>query len=223
MEGSASSSLTRRHLLLTAAGIGLGACTSDDGPPAERGGPSPRFGEPSASSSSDAGNDVDVVEDGVGIGGLGTAVPIGALAEILERIDDGGGFAYYPEARAWITRYPAEHVERAREVYDRSIHEGLAVGLIALWQRCPHLGCRVPECRSSGFFECPCHVSRFSSVGEHRGGPAPRGMDLFPVRLVGPSVMIETGSPVLGLAPDVDITGQLPAGPFCVADASTSS
>ena len=33
--------------------------------------------------------------------------------------------------------------------------------LFALSQKCPHLGCHVPFCESSGRFECPCHGSVF--------------------------------------------------------------
>src|SRR3972149_9811267 len=51
--------------------------------------------------------------------------------------------------------------------------------VVALWQKCPHLGCRVPWCESSGQFECPCHGSAFNRAGEYRSGPSPRGMDRF--------------------------------------------
>jgi Rieske Fe-S protein len=47
---------------------------------------------------------------------------------------------------------------------------------IALSQKCPHLGCRVPFCDSSGQFECGCHGSVFNLAGDYVGGPAPRGM-----------------------------------------------
>ena len=42
-----------------------------------------------------------------------------------------------------------------------------------------HLGCRVPECVTSQWFECPCHGSQYNRVGEKKGGPAPRGLDRF--------------------------------------------
>jgi cytochrome b6-f complex iron-sulfur subunit len=62
--------------------------------------------------------------------------------------------------------------------------EGLPVvagGLMALWQRCVHLGCRVPECQSSPGFECPCHGSKYNYHGEYEDGPAPRNLDRFVV------------------------------------------
>ena len=43
--------------------------------------------------------------------------------------------------------------------------------LLALSQKCPHLGCRVPFCDSSGRFECPCHGSMFDLGGEWIEGP----------------------------------------------------
>ena len=34
-----------------------------------------------------------------------------------------------------------------------------------LYQRCVHLGCRVPFCASSKWFECPCHGSKYNFAG----------------------------------------------------------
>lgn len=55
--------------------------------------------------------------------------------------------------------------------------------IYALSQKCPHLGCRVPFCDSSGRFECPCHGSKYDLGGEWIEGPAPRGMDRYPLVL----------------------------------------
>ncbi|MCH8899152.1 MAG: Rieske 2Fe-2S domain-containing protein [Acidobacteria bacterium] len=65
--------------------------------------------------------------------------------------------------------------------------------IVALWQRCPHLGCRVPWCESSGEFQCPCHGSRFNRAGEVRSGPSPRGLDRFAVTVVDEVVEVDTG------------------------------
>ena len=51
--------------------------------------------------------------------------------------------------------------------------------LYAMSQKCPHLGCRVPFCESSGQFECPCHGSKYNIGGEWIEGPAPRGLDRY--------------------------------------------
>ena len=55
------------------------------------------------------------------------------------------------------------------------------VPLMALYQRCVHLGCRVPYCGSSQWFECPCHGSKYNKAGEYQLGPAPTGMQRFPI------------------------------------------
>ena len=70
--------------------------------------------------------------------------------------------------------------------------------LFALSQRCPHLGCRVPFCESSGRFECPCHGSVYDIAGEYVSGPAPRGMDRFPLTLEAGTVVADTSNLITG-------------------------
>ena len=65
--------------------------------------------------------------------------------------------------------------------------------VVALYQRCPHLGCRVAWCESAGEFECACHGSTFNRAGEVRSGPAPRGMDRFTVGFADNVVRVDTG------------------------------
>ena len=56
--------------------------------------------------------------------------------------------------------------------------------VLALYRKCPHLGCNVPQlCDRSLWFECLCHGSKYTILGEKRDGPAPRGMDRFAHRL----------------------------------------
>ena len=72
---------------------------------------------------------------------------------------------------------------------------------MALYQKCPHLGCRVPSCATSQWFECPCHGSQYNRVGEKKAGPAPRGMDRFPVTVgANGDVIVSTGTIVTGPA-----------------------
>ncbi|MEC8070140.1 MAG: Rieske 2Fe-2S domain-containing protein, partial [Actinomycetota bacterium] len=120
-------------------------------------------------------------------GGFGSAIRVGLVSDVLSEIRGANGFLYRAEGRMWITEYPNGAVEKARAAYSANeltgMESGLALGLdggvIALYQKCPHLGCRVPECVTSQWFECPCHGSQYNRVGEKRGGPAPRGMDRF--------------------------------------------
>lgn len=74
-------------------------------------------------------------------------------------------------------------------------------GLLALWQKCPHLGCTVPY-RSgfsfggrSGWFRCPCHGSTYTKEGGIRVfGPAPRPLDVFPIEVNDDgSIVVQTG------------------------------
>ena len=85
-----------------------------------------------------------------------------------------------------------------------------------LFQTCPHLGCRVPNCDSSQWFECPCHGSRYNRVGETRGGPAPRGMDRFPSTVSGGVLEVDTGIRIQGPPIGTNTTGQEPEGPSCL-------
>ena len=69
-------------------------------------------------------------------------------------------------------------------------------GLLALWQRCTHLGCAVPWVEAEDQFHCPCHGSLFDQVGVVKGGPAPRPMDLFAVTIKDGEVWVDTSKPL---------------------------
>lgn len=69
-------------------------------------------------------------------------------------------------------------------------------GLLALWQRCTHLGCAVPWVEEEGQFHCPCHGSLFNPVGEVIGGPAPRPLDIFPITIKSGEVWVDTSKPI---------------------------
>jgi cytochrome b6-f complex iron-sulfur subunit len=153
-------------------------------------------------------------------GGFGQQVTVGKFDDILETLRTGDGFFYASNARTWITEYPADAVPNAQAVYDPAIVAGMELGLVALYQKCPHLGCRVPSCPSSGWFECPCHGSQYNRVGEKKGGPAPRGMDRFPFTVAGNGdVTVDTGTIVTGPPIGTNTTGQEAEGPHCITSA----
>jgi cytochrome b6-f complex iron-sulfur subunit len=54
-------------------------------------------------------------------------------------------------------------------------------GLLALYWKCPHLGCTVPWIEAEDQFHCPCHSSLYNRHGVVVGGPAPRPMDLMAI------------------------------------------
>jgi cytochrome b6-f complex iron-sulfur subunit len=153
-------------------------------------------------------------------GGFGGQVTVGKKDEILDALRTGDGFFYASNARTWITEYPPDALPNARAVYEDNIYQGMEQGLVALYQKCPHLGCRVPSCPSSGWFECPCHGSQYNRVGEKKGGPAPRGMDRFPFTVAGNGdVTVDTGTIVTGPPIGTNTTGQEAEGPHCITSA----
>jgi cytochrome b6-f complex iron-sulfur subunit len=150
-------------------------------------------------------------------GGFGGKVPLGRYDDIVSGIRIGQGFFYAPEARAWITNYPPEAIPKAEGLYDESLLVGMRRGLIAQYQKCPHLGCRVPQCIPSQWFECGCHGSQYNQVGEKKGGPAPRGMDHFPLIFsAAGDVTVDTGLIIQGMPIGTNTTGQEAEGPHCV-------
>ena len=106
----------------------------------------------------------------------------------------------------------------ARRVYPAPLLAGMEPGLIALYQKCPHLGCRVPECKSSQWFECPCHGSQYNRVGEKKAGPAPRGMDHFAHRRSAATATSPStpATPITGVPIGTNTTGQEAEGPHCI-------
>jgi Rieske Fe-S protein len=74
----------------------------------------------------------------------------------------------------------------------REVASPTAAGILALWRKCPHLGCMIPmACETRSRFQCLCHQSTYNIIGEKlQLGPAPRGMDRFPVRIDAEGVVI---------------------------------
>ena len=151
-------------------------------------------------------------------GGFGSKIAAGRVSDILSNIRANDGFLYLAEARAWVTEYPESALAKAKAVYgsQSQVLSGMEAGVVALYQKCPHLGCRVPECKSSQWFECQCHGSQYNRVGEKKGGPAPRGMDRFAVSVTNGVLTIDTGSVFTGPPAGVNTTGQEAEGPHCV-------
>ena len=150
-------------------------------------------------------------------GGFGGKVNVGKRDEIISSIRSSGGFFYASEARAWITEYPSSALPKAEAAYQPAVLASLEQGLVASYQKCPHLGCRVPSCTSSQWFECPCHGSQYNRVGEKKAGPAPRGLDHFAFTVsAGGDVVIDTGIIYQGLPIGTHTTGQEAEGPHCI-------
>jgi cytochrome b6-f complex iron-sulfur subunit len=141
-------------------------------------------------------------------GGFGSVFRIGTLDDIKLKnanlpIDEGFP-AYVADARASIIL-----VDPAQQWFipgtDTS-GDGTALNVRALYQRCPHLGCKPNPCLKNFWLECPCHGSRYDRLGiKAEGaqyGPAPRSMDRFSATVDGDGVLtLDTGKITLGPLP----------------------
>ncbi len=145
-------------------------------------------------------------------GGFGTNVDAGELDEVQGLVFAADGSIlplFVPEARAYVVPAPA----KLSEQFDGRRVE--AAGLMALFQRCVHLGCRVPWCGPSQGFECPCHGSKYNSIGEYFAGPAPRNLDRFEVEVVSGRFIIKTGT-ILQTSRASALSSDYPRGPSCI-------
>jgi cytochrome b6-f complex iron-sulfur subunit len=146
-------------------------------------------------------------------GGFGSLINAGPLSDIKAQIQETAQPAYNGTGRFYLVPYdgsPSGDV-------DYSVEGVMAEGVMPLYQRCVHLGCRVPFCNSSKWFECPCHGSKYNVAGEYQLGPAPRGMDRFKITIDNGNVMVDTAGVVLGPPRGTDTIDEPPQGAFCVA------
>ena len=118
-------------------------------------------------------------------GGFGAPIAIGDLDTVKLQnsslpIEEGFP-AYYSEARAFVILYDPGQ-QRFLPGEDTS-GNGSALNVRALYQRCPHLGCKPNPCLKNFWFECPCHGSRYDRLGIKADGaaygPAPRDGSLL--------------------------------------------
>lgn len=128
-----------------------------------------------------------------GVSGFGGPVTIPA-----ERIPKPGAPPLKViDGRFWLVNLPPGE---GRLAGDATAAPG---GLLALWTRCPHLGCSVPwnadhvapkdDERRKGWFLCPCHGSTYSRAGVRIFGPAERSMDTMRIDIALDSITVQTG------------------------------
>jgi cytochrome b6-f complex iron-sulfur subunit len=148
-------------------------------------------------------------------GGFGSLIDAGSVSDIKNEIQSTRQPFYSGSGRFYIATYAGKGVDPSTGV-DYEAEGTVADGLIALYQRCVHLGCRVPFCEQSQWFECPCHGSKYNKAGEFTLGPAPRGLDRFPISVENDRVMVDTSTIVIGPTRGTDTIRQAPQGAFCV-------
>jgi cytochrome b6-f complex iron-sulfur subunit len=154
-------------------------------------------------------------------GGFGTPVNAGNLNDLKSKISVAGSIVpmFIPSAQSWITLFPLSELEGSSFeatpfVLAGGDDDGVAV--MAMWQKCPHLGCRVPTCIPSQGFECPCHGSKYNIHGEYELGPAPRNLDRFGVEVNDAGDLIIQTGVIVETSRAKNKTAEYPQGPFCV-------
>lgn len=106
-------------------------------------------------------------------GAFGTTISAGKVSDYKV-----GDIKYFVEGKFYLTR--------------------LEDGFIALYQKCPHLGCVVPwksdydYLGKTGWFRCPCHGSTYEKTGQIVFGPAPRPMDYMKITIKGDAISVNT-------------------------------
>ena len=139
-------------------------------------------------------------------GGFGGKVQVGTF-DMLKNQNAGLPFAegypvYFQEARAFIMLVDATRPEFVSG--EDLTGDGTGLNVRALYQRCPHLGCKPNPCIKTYWLECACHGSRYDRLGTKADGvgPAPRGMDRFSLTVDANGVLtLDTGKINLGNMP----------------------
>ncbi len=110
------------------------------------------------------------------VGAFGGAINAGAVGDLQV-----GDIKVVQEGKFYLSRVPE--------------------GVLALWWKCPHLGCTVPwkpddptmdSIAPKGRFNCPCHGSIYDRYGQIVAGPAPRPMDLMPIEIREGKIFVDT-------------------------------
>ena len=132
--------------------------------------------------------------------GMGIEHSLGTLDDINAAFPEwarGQPMEFRP-ARAFVVNVPAATAMAMGEPVE--VTEPAAAQILALWRKCPHLGCMIPQaCDSRSRFQCYCHQSTYNIIGEKLElGPAPRGMDRFPVRIDDGVVIVDTRELITG-------------------------
>jgi cytochrome b6-f complex iron-sulfur subunit len=149
-------------------------------------------------------------------GQFGSSIPVGAVNDIKQQIQQTNQPFYYGAGRVYIVPYEGTGKDEATGV-DYIADGAVVQGLMALYQRCVHLGCRVPFCTQSQWFECPCHGSKYNRAGEYELGPAPTGLQRFPITIDSAGQVVVNTSLILPGPPrGTDTINEPPQGPFCV-------
>jgi len=127
----------------------------------------------------------------LGLGGLAVAEYVWLTVEFLRPrsgpAEDAGVLVAGPVEQFdldSVTAFPAGRFYLTR------LADG---GFLAVSRECTHLGCTVPWMADEGRFVCPCHSSAYDIRGDVLSPPAPRALDIHPVRIENGIVKVDTG------------------------------
>ena len=138
-------------------------------------------------------------------GGFGSLVVLGTIDDVNAapavagtKIQDGTP-SYFQVARSYIQLLDTTRGFIAGESREGS---GTDINVRALYQRCPHLGCKPNFCTKNYWFECACHGSRYDRLGTKvdKLGPAPRSLDRFAAS-VSPEGVLTVNTAKINLGP----------------------
>lgn len=138
-------------------------------------------------------------------GQFGSPIDVGAKSQFKasaphEAEIDSQGIFYVAAAKAYIVHMTADtsfllngSVLGNQLDAESWVKDSDGTYWVALYQKCVHLGCKVPfrdDCHS---FKCPCHGSHYNVDGEYLDGPAPRSLDRFDITFQGADLVVNTG------------------------------
>ena len=107
-----------------------------------------------------------------------------AAADALKEEDwqwvDIGALSDFPDGKTTSLAVSGPSPESNRRAYIR-VRDG---AIIAIWNRCAHLGCPVAYSPGGDVYACPCHGGAYDSLGLVTSGPPPRPLDRFDVKIV---------------------------------------
>jgi menaquinol-cytochrome c reductase iron-sulfur subunit len=93
---------------------------------------------------------------------------------------DVGPLSDFPDGEVGSIAVSGPSPESDRRAYLR--HKDGAI--IAIWNRCAHLGCPVAYSSGGDVYSCPCHGGAYDSLGLVTAGPPPRPLDRFDVKII---------------------------------------
>lgn len=148
-------------------------------------------------------------------GGFGSKITVGNADDLRAELGNREP-KFIPDGRFYLALYEGDPGEAADIPAYKAANVDVS-GFMALYRKCVHLGCSVPYCPPSKWFECPCHGSKYSINGEYREGPAPRGLDQFRAEVVDGELIVDTAVIIAGAPRGTSTTQPQPEGSNCVS------